>query len=269
MPPTPILVSWSSGKDSAWALQMLRQEAEIWDVRGVFTTVTPAFDRVSVHGTPRWVLAEQAHRLGLPLYEIEIPYPCSNDAYEVAMRAFLERVRRLREARTASHLAFGDLFLADVRAYREDRLAGTGFTPVFPIWGSDTTRLAHTMIDSGLRTVINAVNPDLAPAEVAGRWFDRALLADLPPKVDPLGENGEFHTCVLDGPMFSSPVPARSGRIVRRPVAADPDGATDGRECVYADLIPPPASGTPHPRSSGTRLRTDPSGRSRPGAPGP
>ena len=209
MPPTPILVSWSSGKDSAWALHVLRQQPEAWDVRGIFTTVTTAFDRVSVHGTPRWVLARQARHLGLPLYEIEIPYPCSNDAYE----------------------------------------AGIGFTPVFPIWGTDTTRLAHTMIDSRLRAVVNAVDPEMAPAEIAGRWFDRDLLADLPPAVDPLGENGEFHTCVLDGPMFSSPVPARPGRIVRRPVAADPDGNGGGnadgnasgnagsRECVYADLV--------------------------------
>lgn len=238
MPPTPIFVSWSSGKDSAWALHALRQQPESWTVRGIFTTVTPAFGRVSVHGTPRRVLEQQAGRLGLPLYEIEIPYPCSNDAYEAAMRGFLERVRRLPEARTARHLAFGDLFLEDVRAYREDRLTGTGFTPVFPVWGSGTTRLAHTMIASGLRAVVNAVNPDLAPANIAGRWFNLELLADLPREVDPLGENGEFHTCVLDGPMFSSPVPVRLGRIVRRPVAADPDDGADGRECVYADLVP-------------------------------
>ncbi|MDE2980362.1 MAG: ATP-binding protein [Gemmatimonadota bacterium] len=237
MPPTPIFVSWSSGKDSAWALHVLRQQPETWDVRGIFTTVTTAFDRVSVHGTPRWALEQQARRLRLPIYEIEIPYPCSNDAYDTAMHGFLARARGLPEVRTASHLAFGDLFLEDVRAYREDRLAKTGFTPVFPIWGSDTTRLAHTMIDSGLRAVVNAVDPELAPAEIAGRWFDRKLLADLPPQVDPLGENGEFHTCVLDGPMFSSSVPARPGTVVRRPVAADPDGGPDGRECVYADLV--------------------------------
>ena len=237
MPPTPILVSWSSGKDSAWALHVLRAQPEAWDVRGIFTTVTPAFDRVSVHGTPRWVLARQARCLALPLYEIEIPYPCTNEMYEAAMRGFLERVRRLPEARTASHFAFGDLFLEDVRAYREDRLAGTGFTPVFPVWGADTRQLARTMVASGLRAVVNAVSPELAPAGIAGRWFDRELLADLPPEVDPLGEHGEFHTCVLDGPMFSSPVPARPGRIVRRPVAADADGDAHGRECVYADLV--------------------------------
>lgn len=239
MSPTPVLVSWSSGKDSAWALHGLRQQPETWDVRGVFTTVTPAFDRVSVHGTPRWVLAEQVRRLGLPLYEIEIPYPCTNDLYEAATRGFLQRVGRLPEARTAQHLAFGDLFLEDIRAYREDLLAGTGFTAVFPVWGSDTARLARTMIASGLRAVVNAVNPLLAPAEIAGRWFDRELLAALPAEVDPLAERGEFHTCVLDGPMFSAAVPARVGEIVRRPVASDPDDdGTDRRECVYADLVP-------------------------------
>ena len=235
MSPIPILVSWSSGKDSAWALHRLREQADAWEVRGIVTTVTPAFDRVSVHGTPRWVLELQARRLGLPLYEAEIPHPCPNDAYEAAMRDLLDRLRRLPGALAASHLAFGDLFLEDVRRYREDLLADTGFTPLFPLWDSDTTRLAHTMIDSGLRAVVNAVDPLRAPPEAAGRWFDRALLAGLPPDVDPLGENGEFHTCALDGPMFSAPVPARPGRIVRRP-AAGGDGTADGGECVYADL---------------------------------
>ncbi len=197
MPPTPILVSWSSGKDSAWALHTLRQEPETWDVRGIFTTVTPAFDRVSVHGTPRWTLALQARHLGLPLYEIEIPYPCTNDAYEEATRAFLDRASAL------------------------------------------PAEVAATMIDSGVRAVVNAVSPALAPAEAAGRWFDHELLAELPPEVDPLGENGEFHTCVVDGPMFSSPVPARPGRIVRRPVATDGSGDEEmaGPVCVYADLV--------------------------------
>ena len=248
MSPTPVLVSWSSGKDSAWTLHELRQQPEIWDVRGIFTTVTPAFDRVSVHGTPRWVLAEQARRLGLPLYEIEIPHPCSNDLYESATRGFLQRVGSLPDARRAQHLAFGDLFLEDVRAYREALLSGTGFTPVFPVWGSDTAQLARTMIASGLRAVVNAVDPLLAPADLAGRWFDRDLLAALPPAVDPLGEGGEFHTCVLDGPMFTSPVPARPGEVVRRPVATSgSDDGTDGRECVYADLVAIP----PAPSASG------------------
>ena len=163
MSPTPILVSWSSGKDSAWTLHTLRQEPETWDVRGIFTTVTPAFDRVSVHGTPRWTLALQARHLGLPLYEIEIPYPCTNDDYEAATRAFLDRASAMPAELAASHLAYGDLFLEDVRAYREDLLTGTGFTPVFPIWGSDTAHLAATMIDSGVCAVVNAVNPAMAP----------------------------------------------------------------------------------------------------------
>lgn len=238
--PVPVLVSWSSGKDSAWALHVLRQQPDVWDVRGVFTTVTPRFDRVSVHGTPRWTLKQQAERLGLPLHEVAIPYPCSNDAYEHAMNAFLQRVRELPETLTARCLAYGDLFLEDVRRYREDRLAGTGFTPVFPIWGTATRDLADTMLEAGLRAVVTAVDPSLAPESLAGRFFDRALLAELPPAVDPLGENGEFHTCALEGPMFSSAVAARPGRVVRRPVArsaeTDPDAPSPARFCVYADL---------------------------------
>ena len=242
MPPVPVLVSWSSGKDSAWALHVLRSQPEAWDVRGVFTTVTPAFDRVSVHGTPRWVLREQARRLGLPLHEVPIPYPCPNDAYETAMHQFLAAASRLSERERASQLAFGDLFLADVRAYRERLLAGTGFEPVFPLWGLDTRKLATTMIASGLRAAVTAVNPSQAPVALAGRWFDRRMLAELPPEVDPLGENGEFHTCVLDGPFFSSAVRATPGRVVRRPVAeesAGDDADSDGRpHCVYADMVP-------------------------------
>lgn len=242
MPPVPVLVSWSSGKDSAWALHVLRSRPEAWDVRGVFTTVTPTFDRVSVHGTPRWVLREQADRLRLPLHEVPIPYPCPNDAYETAMRAFLADAGRLPEHETASHLAFGDLFLADVREYRERLLAGTGFKPVFPLWGLDTAKLAEAMIASGLRAVVNAVNPSQAPAALAGRWFDRQMLSELPPEVDPLGENGEFHTCVLDGPFFSSALRAEPGPIVRRPVAEDSEGASADaagrRHSVYADLVP-------------------------------
>lgn len=248
MPPVPVLVSWSSGKDSAWALHVLRSQPEAWDVRGIFTTVTPTFDRVSVHGTPRWVLREQARRLRLPLHEVPIPYPCPNDAYETAMRQFLADASRLPEHQRTSHLAFGDLFLADVRAYRERLLTGTGFEPVFPLWSLDTAKLAKAMIASGLRAVVNTVNPSQAPAGLAGRWFDHGMLADLPPEVDPLGENGEFHTCVLDGPFFSSAVRAAPGRIVRRPTAkesAGDDADLDGRpHCVYVDLVPESAEGS-------------------------
>ena len=231
-----MLVSWSSGKDSAWALHTLRQQPERYDVRGVFTTVTETFDRVSIHSAPGWTLRLQAARLGLPLYEIPIPYPCPNDAYEEAMRAFLDRVRELPEESTARHLAFGDLFLEDIRRYRVDFLEGSGFTPLFPIWGEGTADLARRMIASGLRAVVTAVNPSMLAAEFAGRWFDGRFLADLPPGVDPLGENGEFHTCVLDGPMFSAPIEARPGQVVRREIVVDDEHAGSYPVYAYADV---------------------------------
>ena len=240
MAPQPVLVSWSSGKDSAWALHTLRQQPERYDVRGVFTTVNARFDRVAIQATPGAILRLQAERLGLPLYEIPIPYPCPNEAYEAAMRDFFERVRALPADRAAETLAFGDLFLEDVRGYREEQLRGTGFAPVFPIWGEDTARLAERMIAGGLRAIVTTVNPALAPASLAGRWFDRELLADLPEGVDPLGENGEFHTCVLDGPMFPEPIAARPGRIVERAIEVPGDDrghdAPDSPRYVYADV---------------------------------
>ena len=244
MKPTPVFVSWSSGKDSAWALHTLRQQRERYAVRGVFTTVTESFQRVSIHSTPAWVLREQMMRLGVPLYEIPIPYPCSNARYELAMEGFLAKMRDLPGHLAASHLAFGDLFLEDIRRYREDRLGGTGFIPVFPLWGRNTASLAKEMIESGVKAIVTSIDPVALPHEFAGRWFDRKLLADLPSGVDPLGENGEFHTCVVDGPMFSSPIDARPGRVVRR------EGATSGAgndssqvrdphpTYVYADVIP-------------------------------
>ena len=173
--PVPVLVSWSSGKDSAWALHTLRQQSEHYDVRGIFTTVTKTFDRVSIHSTPAWVLKQQAEKLGVPLYEIPIPYPCSNAIYEEAMRKFLAEVEALPEGLGASHFAFGDLFLEDIREYREDKLKGTGFTPIFPVWGEDTTLLAEKMIASGMRAIITALNPTKVPADFAGRWFDAAI----------------------------------------------------------------------------------------------
>ncbi len=244
--PTPVLVSWSSGKDSAWGLHTLRQQPDIYDVRGIFTTVTKTFDRVSIHSTPVWVLKQQAEKLGVPLYEIPIPYPCSNAIYEDAMREFLSDVEELPADLTATHFAFGDLFLEEIRAYREDKLKGTGFTPIFPVWGLDTTELAQKMISSGLRAIITALNPTKVPADFAGRWFDADLLADLPDGVDPLGENGEFHTCVVDGPMFSSPVAAKPGRIVQRDIETTSKEKNDkihsstntAPTYVYADVVP-------------------------------
>ena len=243
--PTPVLVSWSSGKDSAWAYYTLWKQPELYTVRGVFTTVTKTFDRVSIHSTPSWVLKHQADKLGVPLYEIPIPYPCSNAQYENAMRAFLDQLKVLPEGLGATHLAFGDLFLEDIRQYREDKLRETSFTPIFPVWGRDTTALAHEMIDSGVRAIITALNPTKVPEEFAGRWFDSDLLAELPEGVDPLGENGEFHTCVVDGPMFSAPINAKPGRIVKRDIVSASNDRDDKIHAgnssptyVYADVVP-------------------------------
>ncbi len=244
MDPTPVLVSWSSGKDSAWALHVLRMQPERFAVRGVFTTVTERFRRVSIHSTPTWVLQAQAARVGVPLYEIPIPYPCSNAQYESAMERFLARMQDLPRHLAASHLAFGDLFLEDIRRYREERLSGTGFDPIFPVWGRDTASLAEEMIASGVKAIVTSVNPAVLPPEFAGRWFDRELLADLPPGVDPLGENGEFHTCVVDGPMLSSRIDAEPGCVVHREIAAPADSSESAQvrdahpTYVYADIVP-------------------------------
>lgn len=242
---TPVMVSWSSGKDSAWAFHILCQQPDQYDVRGIFTTVTETFDRVSIHSTPGWVLKQQAEKLGVPLYEIPIPYPCSNKIYEAAMRKFLAEVDALPEHLTASHFAFGDLFLEDIRAYRENKLKGTGFTPIFPVWEMDTTLLAQEMITSGMRAIITALNPNKVPADFAGRWFDEKLLTDLPDGVDPLGENGEFHTCVIDGPMFIEPIAAKPGKVVQRDIVSAKDNddkihnkSNTSPTYVYADVVP-------------------------------
>ena len=161
------------------------------------------------------------------------------------MRKFLGEVEALPDNMTASHFAFGDLFLEDIRTYREEKLNGTGFTPIFPVWGEDTTPLAHKMIASDMRAIITALNPTKVPADFAGRWFDAELLADLPDNVDPLGENGEFHTCVIDGPMFSAPIAAKPGRIVQRNIVSASDDDDDKIHTrntpptyVYADVVP-------------------------------
>ena len=237
--PRPVLVSWSSGKDSAWALHRLRSQPDRWDVRGIFTTVNATDDRVAIQATPRPVLQLQARRLDLPLYEIPIPNPCPNETYEAAMRDFLDRIRSLPPRRTASTLAFGDLFLQDIRDYREAQLAGTGFTPVFPLWNQPTPELAREMIAKGLRAIITNVSGLHLDRTFAARPFDHAFLADLPPAVDPLGENGEFHTCVTDGPMFSTPINARPGRILTRDIPAindDLHGNIPPHQVHYADI---------------------------------
>ena len=238
MVPRPVLVSWSSGKDSAWALHVLRQEPERYDVWGIFTTVTPHFGRVAIQATPIRVLRVQVERLGLPLYEIPIPYPCSNEEYEAAMSRFLEMVRSLPPELTANTFAFGDLFLEDIRAYRESKLAGTGFDAIFPVWGMPTAELAQTMLHAGLKAIGTAVSPSLQlDRSFAGRWFDQSFLDDLPQSIDPLGENGEFHTCVVAGPMLIRPIPAQPGETVGRPVSRNHDGSGGTVTAWYADVV--------------------------------
>jgi uncharacterized protein (TIGR00290 family) len=205
------LIAWSSGKDSAWALHEVRRAGD-YDVVGALTTVTETFGRVSMHGVRREVLAAQLDAAGLPPIVVPIPWPCPNEVYEARMAA------AVADARVAgiTHIIFGDLFLADVRAYREQKLAGTGTTPLFPLWQRPTTALAHQMIDAGVETYLTCVDLKQLPKSFAGRRFDHTLLADLPASADPCGENGEFHSCVLAGPMFRRRVAATIGEIVER-----------------------------------------------------
>ena len=190
-------VSWSSGKDSAYALRAAR--AEGLPVEGLLTTVDAASARVPVHGVAHALVAAQAEALGLPLHTVALPWPCPDAVYR-------DRVRSALVAAGVDRVVFGDLFLADVRAFREELLAGSGVTPVFPLWGRDTAELAAEMVGSGLRAVVAAVDLAQAPARLAGRHLDRELLDGLPASVDPCGERGEFHTFVEDGPGFARPV---------------------------------------------------------------
>ena len=205
------LMSWSSGKDSAWTVHVLRQRGGV-ELGGLLTTINEAAQRVAMHAVRVEVLQAQADALGLPLWQIPIPSPCPNDVYERAMAAAVQRA----VAEGFTQIAFGDLFLEDVRRYREERLAGTGLTPLFPLFGADTPALAREMIAAGVRARITCLNPTILDRSFAGREFDAALLADLPPGVDPCAERGEFHTCAYDGPMFSRPVPIETGVTVER-----------------------------------------------------
>jgi uncharacterized protein (TIGR00290 family) len=207
-----ILVSWSSGKDSAWTLHVLEQQYP-GAVAGLLTTLNAAFDRVAMHAVRRTLLQAQAGAAGLPLYTVNLPWPCSNAEYEQRMAAATTRL----VGDGFTHVAFGDLFLEDVRRYREERLAGTGLTPLFPLWKTKPTlELAEEMIAAGLRAYLTCVDPRKLPPQFAGRAFDRTLLADLPAGVDPCGENGEFHSFVWDGPMFIREVPVRVGETIER-----------------------------------------------------
>jgi uncharacterized protein (TIGR00290 family) len=216
-----ILLSWSSGKDSAWTLHVLRQQSE-YEIAGLLTTFNEAADRVAMHGVRRSLVEQQAAAAGLPLWSIPLPWPCSNEQYEGLMtKACAKAVAEGIEA-----IAFGDLFLEDVRAYRVKQMAGTGLEPLFPVWGEPTNGLAREMVDSGLKAILTCVDTRKLNADFAGRRFDANLLAGLPTGIDPCGENGEFHSFVYGGPMFNSEIDVIAGETVVRD------------QFAFADLIP-------------------------------
>lgn len=218
---TPVVYSWSAGKDSAFGLWRLRQDPAV-EVRALLTTLTDPWHRVSMSGVREELLEAQARALGLPLVKVWIPARCTNAIYEARMREALARPP-LAEVEV---VAFSDLFLEDVRRYREERLAEVGKRALFPLWGEETGRLAREMIAAGLRAVVVCVDPRQVPASLVGRDFDLRFLADLPEKADPCGERGEFHTFVWDGPGFAAPIPVERGRRVTR------------RGFRYCDLLP-------------------------------
>lgn len=210
------ILSWSSGKDAAWALHVLRQQQEV-EVVGLLTTINEQFDRVAMHAVRSELLRAQAKAVGLPLHSVPLPWPCSNEAYEAVMTT---AVAKLRED-GVEVMAFGDLFLEDIRKYREEKLKGTGIEPIFPLWGMPTSTLAREMIAGGLRARLSCIDPKHLSVDFAGREFDADLLRDLPETVDPCGERGEFHSFAYDGPMFNHPVTIRTGEVVERDVFAD------------------------------------------------
>jgi uncharacterized protein (TIGR00290 family) len=208
-----VLLSWSSGKDGAWALHVLGQQPDV-EVVGLLTTFNESADRVAMHAVRRELVQMQAAAAGLPLWPIFLPWPCTNAVYEQRLSEAVDRARRAG----VIHIAFGDLFLEDVRNYRVRQLTGTGIEPLFPLWGSpaDTAALAREMLPSGLRAVLTCVDPKQLDGQFVGRKFDQDLLTELPPGVDPCGERGEFHTFCWAGPMFKAPVPVRVGETVCR-----------------------------------------------------
>jgi uncharacterized protein (TIGR00290 family) len=214
-------LSWSSGKDSAWALHVLRQQSDL-EIAGLFTTVNQIYQRIAIHGVRLELLQRQAEAVGLPLHIIDLPYPCSNSQYEKKMEEFIEQSKR----QEIEYVAFGDLFLEDIKEYREAKLSGTGITPLFPLWQRPTDKLAKDMISGGLRALVTCVDPLQLPASFAGREFNEEFLLTLPDHVDPCGERGEFHTFALDGPMFIKPVAVELGEIIER------------EGFIYADLLP-------------------------------
>ena len=219
--PARVLVSWSSGKDCAWALHTLRRDPSV-EVVGLLVTVNVTHDRVAMHATRRALLEAQAAALGLPLHIVPLPWPCPNEVYEREMRvAALEA-----NERGVTYIAFGDLLIEEIRSYRAVQLGGTGVDPIFPLWGEPTGRLARRIIDAGVDAVVTCIDTKSLSSDLVGRRFDASFLRDLPEGVDPCGENGEFHTIVLDGPMFAAPIDAARGEVVKR------------GEFVFIDLIP-------------------------------
>lgn len=214
-------LSWSSGKDSAMALAALRADRDV-ELVGLLTTVNREADRVAMHAVRRELLDAQAQALGLPVRVVELPWPCTNDEYESLLAGAVDDAER----ESVESIAFGDLFLADVRAYRERQLAPTAITPSFPLWGRPTDELAREIVDVGIRAVVTCVDPSVAPASLAGRWFDHALLDELDDGIDPCGERGEFHTFVADAPFFARPIDVQVGVVEER------DGF------VFADVVP-------------------------------
>ena len=206
-----VLISWSSGKDSAWMLHVLRSEG-IGEPGALLTTVNESANRVAMHAVRTEVLQAQADAAGLPLMTVLIPHPCPNDVYEAQMSVAIARAK----AEGFTHVAFGDLFLEDIRRYREERMEGTGLTPIFPLWLRPTDALARDMLAGGLEAYLTCVDPRVLPASLAGRRFDATLLSDLPPDTDPCGERGEFHTCAVAGPMFVRRIDVEVGVTVER-----------------------------------------------------
>jgi len=211
MPKPRAWLCWSSGKDSAWALEVVRRRGEV-EVVGLLTVVSEAYGRVSMHGVREELLVAQAEAARLPLCRVPIPAPCSNQAYEEAMG----RAVRQAAAEGVTHMIFGDLFLEDVRGYRQRQLAGSGVAPLFPLWKCPTAETADEMIQAGLIAHVTCLDPKKVPADLAGEVFDRRFLDRLPAEVDPCAENGEFHTCVSAGPMFTHPIPVEVGQTVQQ-----------------------------------------------------
>ena len=216
-----VWLSWSSGKDSAWALHVLRAREDL-EVVGLLTTVNAEHERVAMHGVRRELLEAQARAADLPLIAIDLPWPCDNEAYAQRMAGACERAR----AAGVEGIAFGDLYLADIRKYREEQLAGTGLTPLFPLWGRDTRELIEEMLEAGLRAVLTCVDSRQLDGSFSGRALDLQLLSELPDTVDPCGEGGEFHTFVTAAPVFAAPIAVERGETV------------DREGFVFTDLLP-------------------------------